>query len=370
MAQPPASPAPREDLAGPLGAFHTPRIAAAQRRFWLTIDAMLVALVVVASIGGWAYFQVRGSLRDLRSAGLVSLLEAEVRGMRIWIDEKKRDAERWASTPSVRREVATLAPGAGPASACAAGPQRVLREEIAPYAAVEEADRIQPDRTRRAHRFVVASRELRAGGVRANSGSGCEPVFAGRTVFVPPIGELDRLPTGARLAEGALAWVEAPVRGADGSVVAALGFGRRAEDRFARLLALTVEGTSRDAYAFDERGRLLTPPRFAAALAGRAGEVRDPGGEPPPGHPAPSPASAQALTALAAAAIEHHDASEGVLLTPYRNYRGAEVIGAWRWIARSADGRSPSRSTRRRLTSPSNTCRWASACCSRWCWCR
>src|SRR5687767_7619478 len=80
------------DEAAELGPFHAPRINEAQRRFWLTVDAMLAALVVVAIVGVWAYSQVRGSLRDVRSAGLVALLDAESRALTLWIDEKKRDA--------------------------------------------------------------------------------------------------------------------------------------------------------------------------------------------------------------------------------------------------------------------------------------
>ena len=305
---------PPDEPAGALGVHQAPRIAAAQRRFWLTIDAMVVALIVVAGVGSWAYFEVRGSLRELRSAGLASLLEAEVRGMRIWIDEKKLDAERWASTPAVRRASVALTQLASRGSACDAAHQNALREEIAPYTAAEEVaafNLIAPDGK------IVSSPypEYCGASVSPVFAQRIAPVFSGATVFVPPVPEPERVGAGRRSLEGALAWVEVPVRDADGTVVAALGFGRRSDGRFSHLLSLTAEGTSRDAYAFDEEARFLTPPRFPE----HAGEVRDPAGD-------------KALTALAAAAVDHRDASQGVLLAPYRNYRGAQVIGAWRWL--------------------------------------
>jgi serine/threonine-protein kinase len=315
------SPPGQEGRSAPLGPFQAPQIAAAQRRFWLTIDAMLVALVVVAVVGGWAYAHVRGSLRDLRSAGLLTLLEAEARGVGIWIEEKERDAERWASTPAVQREGAALARLAAGGDVCASAQQRGLRDEIAPYAAVEEISAF--NLIARDGRIVSSPMAEYCGlEVSAQFLRRLAPVFEGKTVFVPPLAESDRIPAaGARALEGPFAWVETPVRGPDGSVVAALGFGRRPAERFARLLAPTVEGTSRDAYAFDEQARLLTQPRYASVAPGAA--VRDPAGS---------------LTRIAEAAVAHRDASEGVILEPYSNYRGAEVIGAWRWLASAGLG--------------------------------
>jgi serine/threonine-protein kinase len=170
------------------------------------------------------------------------------------------------------------------------------------------------------------------------------PVFEGRTVFVRPWLEPDRVqaaPAGSL--EGPLVWVETPVRSEDGAVVAALGFGRLAEERFAKLLALTGRGTSRDAYAFGEDARMLTESRYGRDLAAagaidgpRAASlgmpVRDPGGDLLAGFRPQAPQFERPLTALATAALAREEGMEGVLLEPYRNYRGAEVIGAWRWL--------------------------------------
>jgi serine/threonine-protein kinase len=314
-----------------LGPFNAPQIGQAQRRFWLILDAMLAALVVLALVGAWAYTQVRGSLRELRAAGLTSLLEAETRGLQLWIDGKQRDALRWASTPRVQQAGAALAAST---IACDAVHQRAFEGEIAPYASVEEIsvfNLIAPDGR------IVSSPHPGNCGLRVSPDflRKLAPVFQGHTVFAGPLTERERLGEGAATA-GALAWVEVPIHAADGSVAAALGFGSVASERFAGLLAITRPGTSRDAYAFDEKGRVVTEPRYGRALAaGEAGaraiEVRDPGGDLLAGFrrtdPAPGP-----LTALALAALEHRDASEGVLLDAYRNYRGAEVIGAWRWL--------------------------------------
>jgi len=299
---PPPSPA---ESPAQLGVFSTPQIGEAQRRFWLIVDAMIAALVVITLVGGWAYIQVRASLRDVRVAGLVSLLEVEARTLQLWIEEKKRDAERWAATPQVQREGARLA--ALPADAvCAAPTQRGFREALAPYMALEEVAVF--NLLGRDGRILSSPQSALCG-----SSIGDEfrrelaPVFEGRTTFVRPWEEAGRIAAaGKGAAGGPLVWIETPVRAADGSVVAALGFGRVAAERFGRLLALTTGGTSRDAYAFDQEHRIVT-------------EARDPGRRTVAG------------TALAAA-LDRRDSSHGVILEPYANYRGARVIGAWRWL--------------------------------------
>jgi serine/threonine-protein kinase len=341
MAQPPTP--PPEHAPAELGPFRAPQIGQAQRRFWLIVDAMLAALVVVGLVGVWAYVQVRGSLRDVRSAGLASLVEAESRGLALWIDEKKRDAERWASTPQVQREAAALALLGARGTVCAPVPQRALEGEISPYAAVEEITVF--NLIARDGRIISSPHAAYCGRVVSeNFMRELAPVFEGRTVFVHPWRERDRVGDVSAMAlEGPLAWVETPVRAADGTVVAALGFGRRTTERFTKLLALGAAGTSRDAYAFDEGASMVTESRHARELAAAGAidatqaaplglAVRDPGGDLLRGFRPHRPESDRPLTALAAAALAREEAMEGVLLQPYRNYRGAEVIGAWRWL--------------------------------------
>jgi len=329
---------PPAESPAPLGAFSAPQIGEAQRRFWLIVDAMIGALVVIALVGGWAYLQVRGSLRDVRAAGLVSLLEVEARTLQLWINEKKRDAERWATTPEVRGEGVRLA--ALPAgTACGAAAQGRFRDAIAPYMALEEVAVF--NLVGRDGRILSSPHPGICGsGVGEEFRRELGPVFDGRTTFVRPWDEAGRVAApGAAAARGPFVWVKTPVRDADGTVVAALGFGRIAADDFGRLLALTTSGTSRDAYAFDEAGLTVTEPRHAARLveagaaaAGASIAVRDPGGDLLAGHRPTAAVDSRPLTALAEAALVKRESSEGALIEPYRNYRGARVIGAWRWL--------------------------------------
>lgn len=323
----------------------------ARRRFWGLVAILTAASVALAGTGWWAYGQVRGSLRDMRAAGLAALLEAETGALTLWIDEKKRAAERWGSAPSVQREAAALVrlveSGRDPAAVCRSPARNALLAQIAPFVALEEAvavNLIGRDGT------IIAALHDGYCGLSVAHGEFArrlEPVFAGRTVFVRPFEERSRVGEAAGLPfDRPLVWVETPVRGESGEVIAALGFGRLADARFGSILALTAAQSRREAYAFDGRGMMLTQSRHLGELraAGQpeAGDsailrvpVRDPGGDLLAGYRPAVPAAQWPLTRLARTAIEAHAtgaAAEGAILEPYRDYRGAEVIGAWRWL--------------------------------------
>jgi len=332
----------------PLGALPAEE---AHDRFWNLVAVLATSLIAIAGGGAWAYTQVRQSLKDIRFAGLTSLLEAESGAMLVWIDEKKRDAERWASAPGVQRAARALVGmaqgGVEPVAICGSAPRRALMDEIAPYVVLEEAVTFNltlPDGT------VIASNHDAYCGHRVRSREFAErlaPVFEGRTVFVRPFLERERVPgVVPPLFEQPLVWVKTPVRDEQGRVVAALGFGRLAEVRFGRLLSISPSQTSRESYAFDSRGFMLTRSRYLGDLraAGLLGpqdsgvlqlELRDPGGDITAGYRPASAASARPFTRLAETAISQRaegGEDRGALLEPYRNYRGAVVIGAWRWL--------------------------------------
>ncbi len=176
-------------------------------------------------------------------------------------------------------------------------------------------------------------------------------VFGGRTQFIRPYAADARLVAAQPfLGSRPLAWVETPARDAIGNVVAALGFASYVDRDFESILSAARPGDTGEAYAFDETGTLLsevrdvrglhdagTLPQGARRTAFRL-KLRDPGreldgGARPDTPPADWPLTRPVASALAAGATTASGtALRGVILDPYRNYRGAEVIGAWRWL--------------------------------------
>ncbi len=107
-----------------------------------------------------------------------------------------------------------------------------------------------------------------------------------------------------------------------------------------------------EAYAFGDDGLMLTSSRLAESPDGGRADaqsdvdcrrspaihVRDPGGERVGGNAPKLEPAARPLTQAAALAIAARDKTaeidrRGVIATPYRGYRGTEVIGAWRLAA-------------------------------------
>ncbi|MFO1311574.1 MAG: serine/threonine protein kinase [Burkholderiales bacterium] len=315
---------------------------------------MLGICAGLAAASLWMYASVEASLRELRGQGLPALLDAKTKSLEVFIAERRSDAERFARDPEVAAMTADLArlARARPVDAhCAsdevalwrARADAMLRAERA--AAVSAIDR---------RGLIVASTLEEACGLEAQprlAAPQLAQVFEGRTQFIRPFAA-DPTLVAARPYLGArpLAWIETPVRDASGQVVAAIGIATFVDRDFEAILSAARPGKTGEAYAFDESGTLLSEIRDARGLR-RTGQLpkdagtaafrlvlRDPGREldatdAPAGSPSEWPHTRAVSEALSAARAKSDGVPlQGVLLDPYRNYRGAEVIGAWRWL--------------------------------------
>ncbi|HXF65355.1 MAG TPA: protein kinase [Burkholderiales bacterium] len=317
----------------------------------------VVAVAVLIVLGIWVHSGIKRSLQEIRAAGLQAALEAQVKALRLWAEDKKQEAASWANEERVRRRVVELSRAiraqASGAEALWAAPARAeLVKFFAPV--LQESGAVMfsvVDETG----LVLATSVRDYVGRRVNRERflpQLAAVFRGEPRFIRPYPERERVEGAAAAAPArALVWFEAPVRGERGEVVAALGIGHDASAQFVGILNVVRPGRTGEVYAFDERGMLLSESRFlpelqAADLVAREPEassifrvqVRDPGGDLAAGYQPELEPDARPLTRLAALAIasRHKPSAEerqGVILEPYRNYRGADVIGAWKWLA-------------------------------------
>jgi eukaryotic-like serine/threonine-protein kinase len=300
------------------------------------------------------YVSVEQSLRELRGQGLPALLEAKTKSLEVFIAERRSDGERWARDPEIAAltvNLARLVHARSIASHCASEEVARWREQVSMMMQAENAAAVNAvDRTG----LIIASTLIGACGAEAQPrivAPQLAQVFAGRTQFIRPFATDPRL-VAAQPFLGArpLAWTETPVRDERGTVIAALGIARYVDRDFEGILSAARPGETGEAYAFDENGALLSDIRDVRGMH-RAGvlpadskgtafglKIRDPGLEldassPPAGSAAEWPLTRAVAAALtAAAATDKNVPLQGVLLDPYRNYRGAEVIGAWRWL--------------------------------------
>ena len=316
---------------------------------------LVAALVAQALLALWAYFGVRQSLRDIRAAEFATVIDAETKALQLWIEQQRRDAARWAASARVRAAVEQIAAadphGTPPAEALWELPARTaLFDLLQPF--LSETGAVTAKVVSRDGR-VLATRYREYSGVRVSptTMSLLAPVLAGETRFIPPLrGPEHSLTPPLPAFEQPVLWIATPVRGAAGEVIAILAFARRADGEFARLLGLARVGRTGEAYAFDPTAVMLSQSRFAGVLrdagvlppatpaeAAPPVLIRDPGGDLAEGYrpdlsPAAWPLTRLADQAISARSKTRPEALRGIILEPYRNYRGADVVGAWKWL--------------------------------------
>jgi PAS domain S-box-containing protein len=166
-------------------------------------------------------------------------------------------------------------------------------------------------------------------------------VFAGETVFIPPIYSDVALQdaTGRVIANAATMFFATPVTDASGKVLAALTLRFDPAREFNSVTRFGRVGETGETYAIDSEGRLITESRFGNQLdtitnyyqeKGQLDSlyVRDPGGNllegfQPQGNPSSWPMTEAVEQALRG--------QSGTNVEGYRDYRGVSVMGAWNW---------------------------------------
>jgi hypothetical protein len=312
--------------------------------------AITLGLLGTALVGLWIYTGVRGAHVELASNNLRALLASETVAVDVWISEKRLNVQRWALDPRVVEATARLGAAAErgvPAlvQACRGAPGAQLLAAIDGMRLGEAAASVY---LVSAEGRVLGSRDPALCGHLLDPAdrSVYAPVFNGETRFGPPQDDADRIgPPGVR--SGAKIWISAPVRDNAGEVIAVLDIGKPAGERFAELFTAVRSGATREAYAFDARARMLSESRFTEALVAagllRTGEsailrvrLLDPvaagSGEQPTRLVAAALAARTRPVSPAAQRGSERNAEDRVLLTPYANYLGEPVIGAWRWL--------------------------------------
>ncbi|KAF0163811.1 MAG: serine/threonine protein kinase-like protein [Rhodocyclaceae bacterium] len=268
--------------------------------------ALLLLLAALLGVGIWAYRGVGDSLREIRATGMQTLLNTQVGTLEQWISERRHEAEQLAADPELSTGIRKLTAGRGNGAVIIAG---ILRK-AAPIG-VTGARVIDPR-----GRILAAKDEQRIGSdVTPDFFAHLSPVLAGDSAFVRPY-------RGSGAGEVGRAWVAAPIR-ANGRIVAVLALGSPVDKGFSGLFDAARPGLSGEAFAFDAEGWLLSPSRHAEEMRQRGLALRL----------ALPDTEADRLTLLATRAVAARaTGGEGLLLQPYPNYLGRDVIGAWRWL--------------------------------------
>ncbi len=134
-----------------------------------------------------------------------------------------------------------------------------------------------------------------------------------------------------------------PVRDRDGNIIAALQIHEEnSREKGSRILQMVRLGKTGETYIFNQDGLMLTISRFEQQFhelglipdvpnteSGSRIYLRDPGGDLTVGFRSDEPLSSRPLTRMARLCTSGHDGDD---LQGYRDYRGVQVVGAWRWL--------------------------------------
>jgi eukaryotic-like serine/threonine-protein kinase len=307
----------------------------------------LVAAGLLAFIGFWLRVKMEGAAKQQIADTLQTILNANAEALRAWSVTMKSDAENLAEDSGVRELVAGLRqqarPGAPVPAALLTSPQlAALRARLKPALERHSFDGFVVLDT---NFLVIASERDQVVGLQTPPGFAerLAPCLAGHSLVTQPFLSLLPLPDASgNLRTGVpTMFAIAPIRSADGTVIALLGLRISPDEDFTPILVTARAGKTGETYAFGRDGKMLSESRFDATLK-RYGlipdtpdgqsvlalELRDPlvnlrDGQPP---------RRRAELPLTHAVSEALAGRDGVDADGSRDYRGVPAVGAWKWL--------------------------------------
>lgn len=319
---------------------------------WRNAATVLMGLLLLG-LGYWSYTGVRTTLAETRVVSLQALLGTVVKGLDVWIGERMTEVQRVARDPDVVARVARLAADGREPSAvvgrCTQEAEELSATVLSSLAIRDVAAFRIVDR----NGLVLASKDPLRCGQRLRVGRFRERLdlaFDGQPQFVRPYPDAELSVAASDGSRRAVAWFLAPVRVGNGAPQAVLAMGVETDRDLENIFLAARPGRTAESYAFGDDGLMLTSSRFPEQLktAGVLAEsdrrdgamqiwARDPGGALATGfrptlEPAAWPLTQAAALAIAARGKATTVERSGVIATPYRDYRGVEVLGVWQWL--------------------------------------
>ncbi len=316
------------------------RVSKVGFRYWF----IPVLAVAIAGVGWWTRSIIETTLKNRISENLVTILDTDVAALEFWL-EAKRDAAAVLADRTVVRALAVQVVEAAQSSG--SDPAILLglpaRAELAEFLS----------RPMQQYGFEGFGIVDRSGMLLATANDPTvgmrldneqlpivEAAFRGEPGVSRPFRASFEVDETANTPP-ALMLVIAPVYNEAGEVFTTLGFAIDV-DEFSSILRIARAGDSGETYAFDDDGVMLSNSRFEDELReiGLLPEdeavdsvlnvdIRNPGGNLTQGFVPTTDRRALPLTLAAAAAVSGQD---GVNVEGYPDYRGVDVVGAWRWL--------------------------------------
>ncbi len=333
----------------------------------------LAIAALVAVFGWWGDLRLRRTIEEQLKAQLKTTLDANATALQIWLVDQKRLAGELAEEPGLKSlalQILTNGPAGGDLATVelfdsylrprlnevAYSQAQLVDADFAILANTATPRRMGFGRISEAHTNMFQEvfdtglpviitpykPELSRGGPRgggrgARGGPRAEP--PGATNGPARAARLAAFDAArARRGDLTLMQVAAPIRDKEHDVLGALALVINPTNEFTKMLSAAQTGASGETYAFDQTGLMISQSRFDDQLRAEGLlnptntnmtsalnlRLHDPG--------APEQEGSRPLTRLVASAVGGVDGLDGVDVEPSRDYRGVEVVGAWKWL--------------------------------------
>ncbi|HZZ30339.1 MAG TPA: serine/threonine protein kinase [Pirellulales bacterium] len=309
----------------------------------------ILATLILGLCGWWVSRSVENAMRERRIGELTAILNADVAALHVWTLEEIKDALLIADDDQLISPVEQLATIGK--SAADADPTRALLQSPAQESI---RARLKPEMALGYAGFVILSPEavVLAADLDAPVGRSLPgyqrqfftQVAAGKPGVSHPFRSILLLKDEKGEVKSNLPtmFTAAPLKNAQGQIVAVLGLRIRPDEDFTRILQVARSGETGETYAFNQDGLMLSESRFDDNLK-QIGlladlpdsrsiltlEMRDPGVDMTTGGRPELRRADQPLTKMATAALKRES---GVEVSGFRDYRGVPVISAWTWL--------------------------------------
>ncbi|HEX5218657.1 MAG TPA: serine/threonine protein kinase [Verrucomicrobiae bacterium] len=353
------------------------------KHIWLV---PLLLAVLVGGVGWWADRELRRAVQQELRDDLESILDANVTALEIWMENQKRLAASLADEPGLKAGALRLLEQSSSGFTNRVAPGEFSRELFANERLQERVRSLGYGMVQLVStNFTVVSD---VGRRRSRQGNKVleelQPKYSelftnGEAIVITPFkvrppefprrpgnrpGNQPRPPAEAFRPPGetnnaaARGWrppprdftvmqVAAPIKDNEGHTRGALALIIDPDAEFTRILSVASPGHSGETLAFDGEGVLISKSRFdeelkrlkllsdeTNAVSALTLSLRDPGGDLTQGYVMNTNAT-HPLMPMVERAIE---GEPGVELSPFRDYRGVPVVGAWRWLPKYGFG--------------------------------
>jgi polar amino acid transport system substrate-binding protein len=307
------------------------------------IKIIAVCLAVVICADWFMLNHIEKTTRSDVSDNLNSLLNSTAYGMSEWIDDFVSVVEIWSESEQIKEITRNQIELAGDRQALLESPYLAHLRKI-----YDDAYRPQgylgfflvlPDGL-----SIASSRDSNVGikNLMFEREAFFKKVFSGQSGFtLPMVSDVPLPDKNGNLVDGyPTMFIAAPVRNDDGRVIAMLTLRIDPTKSFTQHAHIGNFGETGETYAFSEDGTLITESRFENQL-NEAGlvippqksilylQLREPRGNILDGYIPEEVRKDQPLTLDVRLAI---DENAGVCMDGFADYRGVEVVGAWRWL--------------------------------------